>query len=154
MKRNVLLSVLGVMAATNAFGQGSIVFDNVGQGTYNQVCWYNGVAVTTAFPLQLYYQEGTGFTDLSQLIPGVTGAVDPANLLVGLKGPGGWFNGARQVLPTWQPGDVFTFCLTALGDPTTRSAFWTESSAIHATTAPQSGFLNFPVINVPEPSAF
>jgi hypothetical protein len=153
MKRNILTAVLGVMAVTPAFGAGSIYFDNYTQGTYNQVCYPNGTPVLTALPLQLYYQKGTGFTDLSQLIAGVTTTVDPTRTFVGANGPGGWFSGPVQVLPTWQPGDVFTFCVVVVGDGT-QSAFWTESGAIHPTVNPQSGFLNFPGINAPEPSAF
>jgi hypothetical protein len=161
MKKAILASILGIAVVANTFGQGSIIFDNYTQGTYNQVVWGDPphlTAVTDPITLQLYYGKGTGYTDISQLTVGVTGAVDPTRTFVGAYGPGGWFSGATQVLPTWAPGDTFTFAVvvTGPGDYAGHSLFWTETAAIHPTASSQSGFLNFPGLNltIPEPSSF
>jgi hypothetical protein len=152
MKKILIASLIGIAGVT-AFGQGAIQFDNYTQGTYNQVCYPNGVAVNdVALQMQLYFGEGAGLT-FAQLTPGVTGIIDTSFTYVGANGPGGWFSGATQLLPTWQAGDVFTFCVVVTGPPGYfgQSALWTETTAIHSTMVPVSGFLNFPGINVPEP---
>lgn len=167
MKKIIVATILGVTAAANSFGQGSIIFDNYTQGTYNQIVWGVGVpgktagtAVDDALTLQLYFAQGTGFTTLSQLTPGVTGVIDLSRTYVGPSGTaGGYFSGATQLLPTWAPGATFTFAVVVTGPGafTGISPFWTESSAIHSTVGPQSGFLNFPagtIVTVPEPTTF
>jgi len=168
MKKRILTSVLAIAITGNAFGQGAIRFDTSTQGTYNQVLWgfgpdigkpvYNG---TEFYPMhfQLYFAEGTGYTSLDQLTSGETtayltdgdGATGPVTGL-----PGGYFNAGVQNLPTWQAGDVFTFCIVVT-EPgySGQSPFWTEQSAIHSVSSPLSGFLNFPgMFIVPEPSSF
>ena len=164
MKKGILASLIGVAAVTNAFGQGAILFDTANQGTYNQVLWgfgpnigqppYNG---TPDYPMhiQLYYAEGTGYTSLDQLTPGITTPYLNDGDGAGAT-PGGYFWWNVQYLPTWQPGDVFTFC-TVVTEPgyAGQSAFWTEQAAIHNASGALSGFLNFPgMFIVPEPSSF
>ena len=162
MKKTIIASLLGIAAATNAFGQGAIQFDNYTQGTYNQVSWGfapghpAGTAINdVAVQMQLYFAEGTGLT-FGQLTPGVTGEIDVTRQYVGAAGPGGWFSGPTQVLPTWQPGDVFTFCVVVTGPSgyLGQTPLWQESTAIHSTMSPVSGFLNFPgfILMIPEPS--
>ena len=164
MKKVIVATILG-LAAANSFGQGSILFDNYSQGTYNQVVWGPGVPGHTpgtavndvAVQLQLYFGEGAGLT-FGQLTAGVTASVDLARQLNWTAGDGGWFSGATQVLPTWAAGDVFTFAIVATGPGNYQgtSALWSESTAIHGTMASQSGFLNFPglAVTVPEPTTF
>jgi hypothetical protein len=164
MKKTIVAAILGIAAVANSYGQGSIIFDNYTQGTYNQVVWGAGSghtvgsAVTDPITLQLYYAQGTGFTTIGQLTAGVTGVIDTTRLFVGNAGAGGWFSGATQVLNTWAPGATFTFAVVATGpgNATGTSTFWTESSAIHPTASSQSGFLNFPglTVTIPEPSTF
>jgi hypothetical protein len=163
MKKTIVAAILGIAAVANSFGQGSIIFDNYTQGTYNQVIWgpagvNPGVAVNQAITMQLYFAEGTGFSSIGQLTPGVTGVVDLSRDFAGTAGVGGWFSGATQILPTWAPGDTFTFAIvvTGPGQAVGTSAFWTETAAVHATAGPQSGFLNFPglAVNIPEPTTF
>jgi hypothetical protein len=171
MKRAIIVSLLAMATGLNAPGQGAIIFDTANQGTYNQVVWgygpnvgkpvYNGTP-DTPFHVQFYFAEGTGYTSLNQLTPGVTSAFlndgdgAPGPMTGGL--PGGYFwGGGIQNLPTWQPGDVFTFC-AVVTEPgySGQSAFWTEQSAIHSASAPTGGFLNFPglfVLPAPEPSS-
>lgn len=159
MKKILVAAILGIAAVANTHGQGSIIFDNYTQGTYNQVIWGAGHApgpVNQAIQLQLFFAEGI-FGNINQLAAGVTGAVDPSRTFTGAAGDGGWFSGATQLLNTWAPGDTFTFAVqvTSPGFVGT-TALWQESAAIHATSGPQSGFLNFPglVVSVPEPSTF
>ena len=103
--------------------------------------------------MQLYFGEGAGL-NFGQLTPGVTGEIDITRQYVAANGPGGWFSGATQVLPTWQAGDVFTFCVVITGPSGYfgQSSLWQETAAIHSNVLPVSGFLNFPGINAPEPS--
>jgi hypothetical protein len=165
MKRKILV-LLGIATIANAaFGAGgNIYFDNYNQGTYNQVIWgfgpNAGQAVFAPIMLQLYYAEGTGYTSLSQLTPGITTPIDMARNYVYTAGQGGWFDGGIQNLPTWQVGDVFTFCVVVI-EPgySGQSSFWTETGAAIRPDSfpplPPSGFLNFPGLTVtPEPSTF
>ena len=164
MKRIVITSLLGITVATGAFGQGSIIFDNYSQGTYNQVVWGNpfghvlGSAVQEFISVQLYFGEGTGFSSIGQLNPGISTVVDPARTYPGAAGICGWFSGGTQLLPTWASGDVFTFAVVVTEPGHFGSTvLWQETGAIHTTMSQQSGFLNFPglvVDPIPEPSAF
>lgn len=163
MKKVIVAAILG-LTAVSSYGQGTIIFDNYSQGTYNQVVWgaggpgAPGTAVSQVpVSIQLYFAEGTGFSDIAQLTAGVTGAIDITRTFDGAAGAGGWFSGATQTLPTWASGDTFTFAVVVTQPGMTgTSAFWTESSAIHAPAASQTGFLNFPglTVVVPEPSTF
>jgi hypothetical protein len=167
MKRTILASLLAMAIELNAPGQGSIIWDTQNQGTYNPVVWgfgpnigkpiYGGTP-DTPFNTQVYFAKGSGYTSLDQLTPGITWSFISDGDGINDLNPGGYFDGPTIYLPTWQSGDVFTFCIVVT-EPgySGQSALWTEKSAIHSVSAPQSGFLNFPgmaVLPAPEPSSF
>jgi hypothetical protein len=165
MKKTIVAAIIGMAAVASSFGQGAIIFDNYTTGTYSQVVWgqnapghvpgtpVNNVAVQ----IQLYWAEGTGFSSLAQLTPGVIATVDPTLNSAVAAGNGGWFSGATQILPSWVAGDTFTFAILVTSPGFVgQSAFWTETANVKSTGVPSSGFANFPglEVNIPEPSTF
>jgi hypothetical protein len=175
MKRTVALTILGVAAATAAFGQGHILIGNYVGPNYNNVTWDSSVAtvggnaVTAADGLQFQVWFGAGvISDDSLLQAGATTEINPAFTYKG----GGYYSLVEQVLPSWQPGDTYTFQVRVMPGTTpngeidtllSRSVLWQETSVpggrIDTTGNPARvnengvGFSTF-VVAVPEPSTF
>ena len=136
MKRYILSAVLGITTLT-AFGQGGIVFNNgPSGGPYNPIVWFGGQGVksTDGVIVTLWYGEGA--LNEAQL---VAGPVVEWNVGFESLGYYGYYT-VNATLPTWNPGDTFTFQLRATGNsiygplsnfgPYTTSIPWTESSNI------------------------
>ena len=140
MKRKLLFAILGIAVTATAFGQGGIIFCNSlpdGSGNYHPILWPSatggGVGSTHGIVLTFWYGEGVLMAD--QL---VAGPVAEWNMAFEAAGYYGYYNPTLVVLPTWQPGDTFTFQLRASGttpygvvDPYwCRSILWQENANI------------------------
>ena len=170
MKRYILSAVLGITTLT-AFGQGGIVFNNgPSGGPYNPIIWGGltpapgqGVKSTDGAVITLWYGEGA--LNEALLVPG---PVVTWNSGFEAGGYYGYYT-VQVTLPTWNPGDVFTFQLRASGNsiygtipdaPYTRSIVWTENANIAFIGGVPSGppgmsqnSIGF-AIGAPEPSTF
>ncbi len=172
MKKTAVLALLGIAAATSAYGQGAIAFDNsqpVG-GPYYPVLWDagtpvvggSGVKSTQGVTVTLWYAEGN-ITDQNLLSAG-----PQVSWNSGLEGINyfGYYTVVAN-LPTWAANDVFTFQLRASGNSTygpvdtalSRNALWTEQANIGPDTSPGIS-TSYPKLGltvstvIPEPSTF
>mgnify|MGYP003572430121 CR=1 len=163
MKRTVALTILGVAAATTAFGQGTIQLDNYSAGaSYNQVVWdATGTAVQDPLELQLYYSL-TPTTDIGAMTAGITTSIVPGITYDNGFGPGGYFTGGAQTIAGWDQGarNAVTFTVVPT-DPNllvVGNGFWQEpGSNINDAGSPANALSAFPVLRigvVPEPTTF
>jgi hypothetical protein len=176
MKRNLLLSIFGVVLAPSfSHGAGYIYISNYGAPPYSQVLWnpstpnVGNLAVNDPnVQIQVWYGEGI-ISDPNLLTPGITEVISPLlDYDPGLgHGAGGYmwmsdrFQNPVQALPDWNPGDYYTFQLratgvSALGAVTGSSVLWQERGAITLTASSRfSDTVPQLVISlVPEPSMF
>jgi hypothetical protein len=175
MKRSIVATLLGVAAATTAYGQGAISFSNYLSPPYAQVIWTanptlapsgaadQAVAASLDLQFQLFYGEGV-FTSSDGLTggqmfrlstsPDHTGYT-PAG---GTHGPGGYFVDIIQILPQWAAGDTYTFMYKVITDGYSgESQLWTQSSLIGPSDSPPNSMDFIPGLTVaiiPEPSSF
>jgi hypothetical protein len=162
MKKVLPWFLIGITAASESYGVGHIYISNYIAAPYNQVLWGFGLPGNQAVDdpnvqIQIWYGEGN-VADDNLLIPGAITTIssflsfyDPG---AGF-GPGGYFDGVIQVLPAWDPGDVYTFQLRAPDYPG-RSALWTQQYEISpAPGYPINSSSVVPrLVLVPEPSSF
>jgi hypothetical protein len=171
MKKRVVLTILGMAAAaTTAFGQGGIVFNNgPAGGPYNPILWGaggpvgEGVRSSQSVNVQIWFGEGAGLTpaELTNFVP--------LTWNTGYEGIGfyGYYD-TTVTLPQWSPGETYTFQLRASGDTTfgtidpvsSRSVLWQEMANIGNIGGNPPGLpgnsqnrIGFTVI-IPEPSTF
>jgi hypothetical protein len=164
MKKTVALAILGVAAATTAFGQGHVLIFNYGVAPYNQVVWdaavptVGGTAVNdTAVQLTIFYAAGS-VADANLLTSsGPAFSVNPGYTFVGPSGSaGGYYDAQSLVTPAT---GLYTIQIrasgnTAQGDVFGSSALYevtTISTSLPADVAPISAGL---IVAVPEPTTF
>jgi hypothetical protein len=157
MRRMLCIGVLGMSAVFSAMGQGHVLFSNYLTAPYNQVRWPHPSPVNDlTMQIQIWWGEGV-ISNPDLLNPGIITAINPAlRTQPGVYGPGGWFYGVAQLLPTWNEEDIFTFQLRAYL-PNVRlvgtSMLWTEQSSIVATSTPAGVTQTLPpLVIIPEPS--
>ena len=168
MKRTLVAAIIGLSTAGAAFGQGGhILLSNYISPPYAQIYWVggaeNGRAVTAADGLtfQVYYGAGV-LTSYSQLTPGDTFQIDntgTASFDPGDgHGPGGYFINVDQSIPTWSPGQTWTFGYRVISINDfwiASSQLWQENVNIDSAIDPPMPSLNVPglaIVLVPEPS--
>lgn len=175
MKKSVVLAILGMAAAaTTAYGQGGIIFNNgPAGGPYNPIIWGaggpegEGVGSMHNVTVEIWFGEGAGLTEdqLTGFVPIVWNA--------GFEGAGfyGYYD-TQVVLPDWSPGETYTFQIRASGDSVfgpvdpiaSRSILWEENENIGnlAPVVPggppglpgnSQNRIGFTVV-IPEPSSF
>jgi len=155
MKKTLALAILGVAAATTAFGQGHVLVSNYLVSPYNQVVFEGAALTDTAVQFQLFFGPAgeSNPANVSQVGSAAFGvnpglAYDPG---AGFGG-GGYFD--AQVLLTPAPGDYSAVVRTISPGYFGESAIFavtTISTSLPADTAPVSpGF----VVVVPEPTTF
>jgi hypothetical protein len=161
MKRTLALALLGMASATVAFGQGHVAIANYVSPYTAQILGPGGpLAGSTPIQFQVFFGEGQ-ISDPNLLQPGITLGLDDTKDYLG----GGWLLGTVQTLPTWAPGDTFTFQLRtlpgslsgqAIDTAASRSPLWQELAAIQSTANPASPTANIVglTVVVPEPSTF
>lgn len=163
MKRTVALAILGVAAATTAFGQGTIQLDNYSVGSsYNQVIWAaDNTAITDPIQLEFLYSL-TPTSDINSMQVAGIAAIDPSITYDNGFGPGGYFTGPAATLVGWDQGTkpAVTFAVRPV-DPlyvVSGNAFWAEpGDNILNAGGPANALSAFPVISlavVPEPTTF
>lgn len=168
MKKAVILTILGLGTATNAFAQGHILVSNYVNPPYAQVYCCDlpmygakaNKAVTAAAGLtfQLFYGAGVQ-TSYDALTPGVTFQITDIPFDPGMgHGPGGYFINVHQEFPDWQPGDVYTLGYRVINLWSAcpgRSALWYESANIvPITQAPLDSQSIGLIVGIPEPGSF
>lgn len=159
--KTILLTLLALGSAVNAFAQGTVNFANIGVGLNAPIFWSD---LATKVP-------STGFT--AELLAGAS-----ANTLVSVATTGflpsiaGYFNGGPVTIPTVVPGTVGFFQVrvfsTASGSfPFAQAAglpnTWGQSTIFQSFTggvgsppsppATLTGLTSFGLFSVPEPSA-
>jgi hypothetical protein len=164
MKKTLVLALLGITAATTAFGQGHVLISSYSVEPYNQV-WYQATGLAATSPiagsLEVWYQAGAVGND-SSLVLGATFNINPTlgsafTPVGGTHGPGGYYDPVVQLVPTT---GIYTFQLRAsdgagpISELLSRSALfqWTADST--ALPAPTVGSVPGLSIVVPEPSTF
>jgi hypothetical protein len=157
MKKACVLSIIGIAASTaQSHGVGYVVFSNYETPPYNQVLYGNGNAVRDPVQIQIWYGQGV-ITDGNALTAVATTVIDTGfntyDPHLG-HGPGGYFDPVMLILPTWNPGDTFTFQLRATGYEG-RTILWTESASISPGPDPVMPTATLPqLVLTPEPSVF
>jgi hypothetical protein len=152
MKKSLVASLLGLAAATSAFGQESIQFNNYQSTTFQQVTWGGvpvpALGITPGAPvndpnveLQLFWALGTFSSQAAFQAAANAGVTTFINPLFTYNG-GGYYAGPIQILTAGSPSQTVTFEVEGwetagpFGGPTFAtssatgvSALWTETAA-------------------------
>lgn len=113
MKRTVALTILGIAAATTAYGQGSIALGNY-FAPYVPTVYSGGpldgvaVAPGDGVSIEVWWGQGAGL-DQNSLALGETFAALNGNY-------DGYYGPEIFVIPTWSAGQTWTFQFRASGD--------------------------------------
>jgi hypothetical protein len=155
MKRTVALALLGIAAASTAFGQGHVVLSNYVSPYNSPITGPDGLALTSANPYTFTVWYGAGVAAEGSLVAGETFNIDDAFTYDGGAGAGGWYNNVLQVVPTIE---TYSFQIRATGpgvdELASRSVIW-QSGVVDVANPPltnQEGF-GLQVI-IPEPTTF
>jgi hypothetical protein len=163
MKRSLLTAILGVATAVTALGQGHILVSNYINVPYAQIYWANGAEAgqaltgTSGVQFQMFYGVGVQ-SSFGSLTPGLTFGIDGVvayDPSAG-HGPGGYFTGVDQILPSWAAGQTYTFGYQVITPGYSgASALWQEQANIVSTAfSPlNSASVGMAVSIVPEPTS-
>jgi len=171
MKRSLLLGIVGFVAAVStSYGQGGIVIGNY-RAPFNRAVWGGpgflpGTPVLSTQGVNLSVWFGEGVLTADQLVLNV-----PVNWNIQSEASGyaGYYGPTTVSLPTWSPGETWTFQIRASGNSVfgpvdtilSRSVPWTEQGNISDVGGIPPGppgvsqnSIGLTVYITPEPSAF